>query len=312
MLNIGFPCVNPTYNCLKIKLINEELQIMFTWILGHFLATGIGISLGLIGGGGSVLALPILVYVMGVPTKPAIAMTLVIVGTVSLIGLVPHWKKGNINFKKAAIFGSATMLGAFFGAKIAGLPFITDSLQMLLFAIMMLVAAGLMIQRSSKKSSKKSSENPHLVYTEPVCKYCWLWLLTEGLGVGILTGLIGVGGGFAIVPALVILGKTPMKEAIGTSLLILVVNAVAGFVGYLGQVALDWQLIGTFIVAASLGSFFGAYLSQFIDGKKLQKYFGYFLLVVAAFVLFQNQNGLQKKKAAFNWQNGSYITIQKS
>ncbi|MTJ12239.1 sulfite exporter TauE/SafE family protein [Anabaena sp. UHCC 0187] len=285
---------------------------MFTWILGHFLATGIGISLGLIGGGGSVLALPILVYVMGVPTKPAIAMTLVIVGTVSLIGVIPHWQKGNINFKKAAIFGSATMLGAFLGAKIAGLPFITDSLQMLLFAIMMLIAAGLMIQRSSKKSPKESPANPHVVYTAPVCKYCWLWLLTEGLGVGILTGLIGVGGGFAIVPALVILGRTPMKEAIGTSLLILVVNAIAGFLGYLGQVELDWPLVGTFIIAASLGSFFGAYLSQFIDGKKLQKYFGYFLLAVAAFVLFQNHDGFSRKKTAFNWENRSYSIIQKN
>ncbi|MTJ08379.1 sulfite exporter TauE/SafE family protein [Anabaena sp. UHCC 0204] len=283
---------------------------MFIWILGHILATGIGISLGLIGGGGSVLALPILVYVMGVPTKPAIAMTLVIVGTVSFIGVIPHWRKGNINFKKALIFGSATMLGAFLGAKIAGLPFITDSLQMLLFAIMMLLAASLMILRSSKKSPQNLAENPHLVYTAPVCKYCWLWLLSEGLGVGILTGLVGVGGGFAIVPALVILGRTPMKEAIGTSLLILVANAVAGFLGYLGQVQLDWQLIGTFILAASSGSFFGAYLSQFIDGKKLQKYFGYFLLVVATFVLFQNQNGFQKKKTVFNWQNGSYSMIQ--
>ncbi|MBC5795962.1 sulfite exporter TauE/SafE family protein [Sphaerospermopsis sp. LEGE 00249] len=278
------------------------------WILGHILATGIGISLGLIGGGGSVLALPILVYVMGVPTKPAIAMTLVIVGTVSLIGLIPHWKKGNINFKKAFIFGSATMLGAFLGAKIAYLPFVTDNLQMLLFAIMMLVAASLMIKRSLQNSTKLSSKD-HLenikteVYQPPVCQYCWLWLLTEGLGVGILTGLVGVGGGFAIVPALVILGKTPMKEAIGTSLLILVVNAISGFLGYLGQVDLDWNLIGSFVIAASLGSFFGAYLSQFIDGKKLQKYFGYFLIAVAAFVLFQNQSASPRKKSALNWQD---------
>jgi uncharacterized membrane protein YfcA len=128
-------------------------------------------------------------------------------------------------------------------------------------------------------------------------------LLTEGLGVGILTGLVGVGGGFAIVPALVILGKTPMKEAIGTSLLILVVNAISGFLGYLGQVDLDWNLIGSFVISASLGSFFGAYLSQFIDGKKLQKYFGYFLIAVAAFLLFQNQSASPRKKSALNWQD---------
>ncbi|WP_353928928.1 sulfite exporter TauE/SafE family protein [Okeanomitos corallinicola TIOX110] len=277
------------------------------WILGHILAVGIGISLGLIGGGGSVLALPILVYVMGVPTKSAIAMTLVIVGTVSLIGLIPHWKKGNINFKKAIIFGSATMMGAFFGAKVAGLPLITANIQMLLFAIMMLLAAILMIKRSFKQTANASSENnpenPNSeVYQPPVCKYCWLWLLSEGFGVGILTGLVGVGGGFAIVPALVILGKTPMKEAIGTSLLILVVNALAGFLGYLGQVNLDWQLVGSFILAASLGSFLGSYLSQFIDGKKLQKYFGYFLIAVATFVLFQNYGSFQKQKSAVSIQ----------
>lgn len=283
----------------NLKLIRhiKHLIIMITWILGHILAIGIGISLGLIGGGGSVLALPILVYVMGIPTKPAIAMTLVIVGTVSFIGLIPHWQNKNINFKKAFIFGCATMLGAFLGAKIANLPLITDTLQMLLFAIIMLLAAILMIQKSSKKPSLKPIRNRTVeVYTAPVCKYCWLWLLTEGLIVGILTGLVGVGGGFAIVPALVILGRTPMKEAIGTSLLIVVVNAIAGFIGYLGQFELNWQLISTFIIAASSGSFFGAYLSQFIDGKKLQKYFGYFLLGVAAFVLFQNHGNLQKKK----------------
>ncbi|GCL36701.1 hypothetical protein SR1949_18070 [Sphaerospermopsis reniformis] len=200
------------------------------------------------------------------------------------------------------------MLGAFLGAKIAGLPFVTDNLQMLLFAIMMLIAASLMIKRSLQNSTKLSSED-HLenikieVYQPRVCQYCWLWLLTEGLAVGILTGLVGVGGGFAIVPALVILGKTPIKEAIGTSLLILVVNAISGFLGYLGQVDLDWNLIVSFVISASLGSFFGAYLSQFIDGKKLQKYFGYFLIAVAAFVLFQNQSASPRKKSALNWQD---------
>lgn len=274
---------------------------MITWILGHILAAGIGVSLGLIGGGGSVLALPILVYVMGIQPKPAIAMTLVIVGTVSLIGIIPHWRQKNINFKTAYIFGSATMLGAFVGAKIASLPFITGNLQMMIFAILMLLASGLMIQRSMKTVPKNSSHSIDVeLYPPPICKYCWLWLMSEGLGVGALTGLVGVGGGFAIIPALVILGKTPMKEAIGTSLLIIAANAVAGFLGYLGKVDLDWNLVFSFIIAASTGTILGAYLSQLVDGKKLQRYFGYFLLAVAAFVLFQNYHNFQNRKTANN------------
>jgi hypothetical protein len=266
-----------------------------TWIIGHILATCIGISLGLIGGGGSVLALPILVYVMQVPTKPAIAMTLVIVGTVSLIGIIPHWRQGNVNIKKALVFGSATMVGAFVGAKIASLPFVTGSFQLLLFAVMMIVAAGFMIAKSRQTPAKTQPEDLAF-YPKPVCKYCWLWIPTEGLGVGVLTGLVGVGGGFAIVPALVLLANTPMKEAIGTSLLIIACNSVAGFLGYLGQVPLNWSLMGSFIVAASLGIVAGAYLARYVDAKQLQKAFGYFLLVVAAFILFQNRHSFSSLK----------------
>ncbi|MEQ8754249.1 MAG: sulfite exporter TauE/SafE family protein [Coleofasciculus sp. G1-WW12-02] len=257
---------------------------MTTWIIGLILAAGIGISLGLMGGGGSVLALPILVYVMGVEAKSAIAMTLVIVGTVSLIGVIPHWRRGNVNFKKAFMFGAATMLGAFLGAKLAF--FVSGTFQLILFAVMMMIAAGFMI-RKSRKSTKPDHDLQY--YPAPVCKYCWLWMLTEGLGVGVLTGLVGVGGGFAIVPALVLLGNTPMKEAVGTSLLIIACNSVAAFLGYLGQVPLDWGLMGSFIVAASVGILGGAYLAQYVKAQQLQKIFGYFLIAVAAFILFQNR-----------------------
>lgn len=264
---------------------------MITWIVGHILAACIGISLGLIGGGGSVLAVPILVYIMGVSPKPAIAMTLFIVGFVSLIGVIPHWKKGNVNLKTAFMFGTATMLGAYVGAKIANLPFITGTIQMILFAFMMLVAAGFMIYKSSKSTAQPANNELALnLYPQQVCKYCWLWMMSEGLGVGVLTGLVGVGGGFAIVPALVLLGNTPIKEAIGTSLLIITLNSVAGFLGYLGSVPLNWNLMATFTVAASLGTFGGAYLSQFINPKQLQRVFGYFLIVVASFILFQNRS----------------------
>ncbi|MDJ0659637.1 MAG: sulfite exporter TauE/SafE family protein [Crocosphaera sp.] len=256
---------------------------MWIQIIGHLLAGCIGLSLGLLGGGGSVLALPILVYVMGIPAKSAIPMTLVIVGTVSLIGTIPHWRKGNVNLQKAGIFGSATMLGAFLGAKLANLSFITETVQLLLFAAIMLIAAMLMIRKGSSFPKKEETNQ----YPPPACKYCWLWLPTEGLGIGILTGLVGVGGGFAIVPALVLLGKTPIKEAIGTSLLIITLNSVAGFLGYLGTVSLNWGLMATFTCVAAVGTFVGAYLSQYIQAQQLQKGFGYFLIAVATFIFIQ-------------------------
>lgn len=257
------------------------------WLLGHVLAVGIGVSLGLIGGGGSVLALPILVYVMGVAPKPAIAMTLIIVGVVSLLGAIPHWRKGRVNLKTTAIFGSTTMLGAFLGARLASLPVVSDTFQMMLFAVMMLVAAGFMIYRSAKSPASTEPE-AIAAYPKPLCPYCWLWLMTEGLGVGVLTGLVGVGGGFAIVPALVLLGNTPMREAIGTSLVIIALNAIAGLLGYLGQLTIDWELTLSFTIAAGFGTLLGSYLAQYVSARALQKGFGYFLLAVAAFVLAQN------------------------
>ncbi len=257
------------------------------WWVGHLLAAGIGLSLGLMGGGGSVLALPILVYVLQVPTKAAVPMTLVIVGTVSLLGVIPHWRAGNVNLKAAGIFGLATMVGAFGGAKLAA--WVSPTFQLVLFGVLMLVAALFMIRKSTQKIKPEATSLAY--YPKPVCRYCWLWLLTEGIGVGVLTGLVGVGGGFAIVPALVLLGKVPMKEAVGTSLLIIALNAVTGFLGYWGQVNLDIPLMVSMTLAASLGTLPGAYLAQFVSPQHLQKGFGYFLLVMAAFVLFQNRPG---------------------
>ncbi|TRT77347.1 MAG: sulfite exporter TauE/SafE family protein [Microcystis aeruginosa Ma_AC_P_19900807_S299] len=250
-----------------------------TWLIGHLLAVCTGISLGLLGGGGSVLALPILVYVMGVPTKSAIAMTLLVIGSVRKI---------------AFIFGSATMVGAFWGARLATLPFVTATFQMLLFATLMLIAAAFMIGRSTQIDNPdyKARDRPKnlTLYPQPVCQYCWLWLMSEGIAVGVLTGLVGVGGGFAIVPALVLLGKIPMAQAIATSLLIISLNSVAGLLGYLGHISVDWQLTLSFAFAAALGTLIGSYLGQFVSAKQLQKSFGYFLLAIATLVLIQNRH----------------------
>lgn len=268
------------------------------WILGHVIAIAIGISLGLIGGGGSILAVPTLVYVMGVPPKSAIAMSLAIVGTVSFLGAIPHWKLGNVRLKTAGMFGLSTMVGAYAGARIATLPFVTGTLQMVLFGTMMLLAAVFMLRKHPQTDPPPPVREPDLeLYPKPVCRYCWLWLVSEGIGVGALTGLVGVGGGFAIVPALVLLAKVPMKQAIGTSLLVIVLNSIAGFLGYLGRVNLNWELIATFTVAASLGIVAGAHLVRFVQARHLQKAFGYFLLAMAAFIFWQNRTELHSQKS---------------
>jgi uncharacterized membrane protein YfcA len=260
---------------------------MIIWIIGHFLAICIGLSLGLIGGGGSILAVPILVYVMGLGAKTAIAMSLGIVGTVSFIGAIPHWLHGNVNGQVAVIFVPTAMLGAYIGAKMAGFPFITETTQLICFALVMVLASLIMIRQgrqrlknqnllTEKESFKDNNQNNRL------------FILLEGLGVGILTGFVGVGGGFAIIPALVLLGGLPMKKAIGTSLIIITFNSMTGFLGYLSQVKLDWTLMISFTLAASLGTLTGAYLTRFIEAKNLQKGFGYFVLAVGIFVLIRH------------------------
>ncbi|MDY6898950.1 MAG: sulfite exporter TauE/SafE family protein [Cyanobacteriota bacterium] len=254
-------------------------------IVGTLLAVCIGITLGLIGGGGSILALPILKYVMGVETKSAVAMTLVIVGAVSLIGVIPHWLQGNVNFKTALLFSPAAMLGAYMGARIASLPIIDPTIQLICFAVMMLVAAFFMIRKSSRTSDNKQQDD--LFNSKHDSQYRLLMIPIEGLIVGIVTGFVGVGGGFMIIPALVLLGKTPMKEAVGTSLLIITFKSLAGFAGYFGQVPVDVNIMIIFTIAASLGTISGAYLTKFVKPKLLEKSFGYFVIAVAVYILVQ-------------------------
>jgi uncharacterized membrane protein YfcA len=254
-------------------------------IVGTLLAVCIGITLGLIGGGGSILALPILKYVMGVETKSAVAMTLVIVGAVSLIGVIPHWLQGNVNFKTALLFSPAAMLGAYMGARIASLPIIDPTIQLICFAVMMLVAAFFMIRKSSRTSDNKQQDD--LLNSKHDSQYRLLMIPIEGLIVGIVTGFVGVGGGFMIIPALVLLGKTPMKEAVGTSLLIITFKSLAGFAGYFGQVPVDVNIMIIFTIAASLGTISGAYLTKFVKPKLLEKSFGYFVIAVAVYILVQ-------------------------
>jgi uncharacterized membrane protein YfcA len=241
--------------------------------------------LRLIGGGGSILAVPILRYIMGVGAREAIAMSLFIVGCVSVIGIIPHWRQGNVNLPVAISFIPPAMVGAFLGAKITELPFITDTIQLVAFGIVMLLASIFMIKKSSGKKldEKETSEKVKAIGKDKTKKI--LLTIVEGLVVGILTGFVGVGGGFLIIPALVLIGGIPMKEAIGTSLLIIATKSASAFMGYLTLVNIDWMLTIGFTLAASLGIVFGSYLGKKIDAKYLQKGFGYFVLVVAVFVL---------------------------
>ncbi len=224
---------------------------------------------------------------MGVEAKTAIAMSLVIVGTVSLIGAIPHWWQGNVNGQVAAIFAPTAMLGSYLGARIAGFPLITQTIQLIGFAIVMILASLMMIsqgrQRLNHENLLKEKQSFKLKN-----QHNRLFILVEGLGVGILTGFVGVGGGFAIIPALVLLGGLPIKEAIGTSLIIITFKSMTGFLGYLSMVNLDWMLMISFTIAASLGTITGAYLTRFLEAKKLQKGFGYFVLAIGIFVLVQH------------------------
>jgi hypothetical protein len=258
-----------------------------TKTVGYVLALCIGLSLGLIGGGGSVLAVPILIYVMGVSPKAAIATSLAIVGIVSIIGIIPHWRQGNVNLKTAAFFAPTAMIGAYLGARFATMPFITETFQLICFGLVMIIASVLMIRKGGKSSPKPQAFSDKKSDSSSPASSSWWTIPLEGLGIGILTGFVGVGGGFMIVPALVLFGGVAMKEAIGTSLLIIAFNSATGFLGYISQVELDWNLVISFAIAASLGTLVGAYSTRFIDAKNLQKGFGYFVLAVAVFVLIK-------------------------
>lgn len=238
------------------------------------LASVIGLSLGLLGGGGSILTVPVFVYVLGYAAKPAIAMSLPVVGATSLVGAIGHWRAGNVNFRQALTFGIVAMVGAFAGARLAVL--VSGVFQLTLLAVVMLGAALSMLRRPIAQPPG----------SEPVSR--WLVLLV-GLGVGLLTGLVGIGGGFLIVPALVVLARVPMKQAVGTSLLVIAMNSASGFLGYLGQVDVPWAFMAVFTAIAIGGILVGTYLVRFVSQQALKRSFAVFLLVMAGVILYQNR-----------------------
>jgi uncharacterized protein len=250
--------------------------------LGLALAALVGLSLGLLGGGGSILTVPILVYVLGFEAKEAIALSLAVVGATSLVGVWGHWRAANVNVRVALVFGVVAMVGTYFGARLA--VFFTGAAQLALFALVMLAAAAFMFRGRGNDATLATA--PSEPVTDGPLRIPLI--AVEGVSVGILTGLVGVGGGFMIVPALVLLAGLPMKEAVGTSLLVIALKSGAGFYGYLDQVEVPWLFLAGFTSAAAAGILVGTRLVRRIPQDALRRSFALFLVVMGVLILYQN------------------------
>ena len=255
--------------------------------IGYFASILIGVALGLIGGGGSILTVPVLVYLFAIEPVVATSYSLFIVGLTSGIGSVGYFKKGLVNIKTAIVFGIPSIIAVFTtrALLVPAIPkevftigefVVTKSiLMMLLFAVLMIAASYSMIKKDNKTTGDENGEQ----------KFNYPLILIEGAVVGILTGLVGAGGGFLIIPALVILSKLPMKEAVGTSLVVIAAKSLIGFFGEGEATAIDWQFLFTISAFAIIGIFIGTALSKKIDGEKLKPAFGWFVLVMGIYII---------------------------
>jgi uncharacterized membrane protein YfcA len=258
-------------------------------VVGYLASILIGVALGLIGGGGSILTVPVLVYLLSVEPVIATGYSLFIVGTTSVVGSVSYFRKGLVNIRTAVVFGVPSIAAVFLTRafivpaipdelfSIGNLMITKSILLMLIFAVLMIVASYSMIKKDRKSDGQEQVEQ---VFNYPL-------ILVEGIVVGVLTGLVGAGGGFLIIPALVVLSKIPIKEAIGTSLVIIAAKSLLGFLGEGSEVALDWTLLLGVTAFAILGIFIGMALSKKIDGKKLKPAFGWFVLVMGIYIIIK-------------------------
>lgn len=255
-------------------------------IAGYIASLFIGISLGLIGGGGSILTVPMLVYLFGINPVLATSYSLFIVGSTSLAGAVNNYRKHLVQVKVALLFGIASIITVFVTRKfliplipeklftISGFPVTHSFITMILFAALMLMAANAMIRNGHNESNKKTNNNTNLVK-----------LLLYGVGIGLATGILGAGGGFLLIPTLVLFVGLPMKEAVGTSLLIIALNSLIGFTGDLGHFAIDWIFLCVITGIAVIGIIIGGLLNKTINNEKLKKGFGWFVLLMGVFIL---------------------------
>lgn len=250
------------------------MDLSVTLVVVLALSLLIGVSLGVLGGGGSILTVPILVYVAGMDPKEAIAASLFVVGVTSAAGVISHARGGRVRWRTGLFFGAAGLVGAFLGGLLGG--YLPGTLLLVFFALMMVATSIAMLRgRRAVDESKKHSDLPVLR------------VLLDGLVVGLVTGLVGAGGGFLVVPALALLGGMPMAVAVGTSLLVIAMKSLGGLFGYLSAVSLDWPLVIAVTVAAIAGSVVGGRLAGRIPEAALRKGFGWFVLVMGTFVLVQ-------------------------
>ncbi|GAK89880.1 hypothetical protein JCM19297_502 [Nonlabens ulvanivorans] len=257
-------------------------------IIGYVGALLIGLVLGLIGGGGSILTVPILVYALTLNPVLATAYSLFVVGATSLVGAIKNMMKGMVDFKTAIIFAIPAFIAVYL-TRAYLIPAIPDELFtigelivtknlaiMLFFAIIMLLASVSMI----RNNRKETEEDTEITYNYPL-------IIVEGLVVGTITGIVGAGGGFLIIPALVLLAKLPMKKAVATSLFIIAIKSLIGFLGDVKNLEIDWHFLIPFTALSIIGIFLGIWLNKFIDGKKLKKAFGWFVLVMGIYIIYK-------------------------
>jgi len=258
-------------------------------IFGYIASVFIGISLGLLGGGGSILTVPVLVYLFGIDVFLATEYSLFIVGISSLIGTFSYFKKGLVNIRTALVFGIPSVISIFLTRNfllplipdqvfaVGGFLLTKDLLLLLIFATLMIIASYKMIQKNL------DSKAVNISFT----KNTTIMVAGQGSFVGVITGLLGAGGGFLIIPALVNLLKTPMKVAIGTSLVIISLNSLIGFFSSLTSGDIDWIFLGTISLISIVGIMVGTELSKKINGKKLKPIFGYFIMVMGIYIIIK-------------------------
>ncbi|MCB0047515.1 MAG: sulfite exporter TauE/SafE family protein [Caldilineaceae bacterium] len=244
-------------------------QIFLDILLGF----GIGLSLGLMGGGGSILTVPALVYFVGQSPQAAVTASLVIVGINSSMGAWLHRRQGTLDWKVALIFGGSGMAAAYIAAGWS--QAFSPTMLMLLFALLMLAVGAFMVLRPQPADTEARRHGLPVI-------------ILSGIAVGILTGFLGVGGGFLIVPALVMLVGLPMRQAVGTSLVIIAMNSLAGFLGHMNGAAVDFQMIFLFVGAGILGALAGARLCGIVPPEALRKGFAVFVIILAVFLLADN------------------------